>query len=275
MAGSYDQHLKKMKKLGAASPSSQKTPKEISRQTQSGNVLAEKLRSKLKPAIEEKKRRRAIPWKLAGSSFVGLIIALMGLTYLDKIEDFLKRLEVQALAPASAEGAPPADGKAVEEKAAEVVKAEASTQQATVKKDFTQEEINHFARLNDRKRELDAREEELNRMETELSKQKEELEKRLADLEQTRRGISSALEDRVKVDEKKVETLVQVYSNMKPQQAAKVFESMDEDLAIEVLGRMKKKNAAEIMNLIKPEKAQVLSEKYAGYKRNVASEGGK
>ncbi len=54
---------------------------------------------------------------------------------------------------------------------------------------------------------------------------------------------------------------------MKPQQAAKVFESMDEDLAIEILGRMKKKPAAEILNLVKSEKAQVLSEKYAGYKR--------
>ena len=69
-------------------------------------------------------------------------------------------------------------------------------------------------------------------------------------------------------DDKKVETLVQVYSNMKPQQAAKVFETMDEDLAVEIMGRMKKKNAAEIMNLIKPEKAQIFSEKYAGYKRS-------
>jgi len=55
---------------------------------------------------------------------------------------------------------------------------------------------------------------------------------------------------------------------MKPAQAAKVFETMDEDLAVEILGKMKKKNAAEVMNLIKPEKAQVFSEKYAGYKRN-------
>jgi flagellar motility protein MotE (MotC chaperone) len=54
---------------------------------------------------------------------------------------------------------------------------------------------------------------------------------------------------------------------MRPNTAAKVVESLDEDLAVEILGRMKKKNAAEILNLLKPEKAQVLSEKYAGYKR--------
>jgi flagellar motility protein MotE (MotC chaperone) len=93
------------------------------------------------------------------------------------------------------------------------------------------------------------------------------LEKRLQELEQTRKVISQVLEEKVQTDDKKVETLVQMYSNMKPQQAAKVFETMDEDLAVEILGRMKKKNAAEIMKLIKAEKAQIFSEKYAGYKR--------
>jgi flagellar motility protein MotE (MotC chaperone) len=60
--------------------------------------------------------------------------------------------------------------------------------------------------------------------------------------------------------------LVQVYSNMKPNQAAKVFETMDEDLVIEILGRMKKKNAADILNLVKVDKAQKFSERYAGYR---------
>ncbi|MNL86247.1 hypothetical protein D3C87_2148790 [compost metagenome] len=54
---------------------------------------------------------------------------------------------------------------------------------------------------------------------------------------------------------------------MKAPQAAKIFETMDEDLGVEILGRMKKKNAADIMNLLKPEKAQIFTEKFAGYKR--------
>lgn len=60
---------------------------------------------------------------------------------------------------------------------------------------------------------------------------------------------------------------MQLYSSMKPQQAAQVFETIDEDLAIEIISKMKKKNAAEILNLVKPEKAKLFSEKYAGYKR--------
>jgi len=75
------------------------------------------------------------------------------------------------------------------------------------------------------------------------------------------------LQERSTQDAAKVETLVQVYSTMKPAQAAKVLESLDEDLAVEIIGRMKKKNAAEVLNLMKPEKAQSFSEKFAGYRK--------
>ena len=94
-----------------------------------------------------------------------------------------------------------------------------------------------------------------------------QLKKKKAELEATRKNISAVLEEKVQADDKKVENLVQVYSTMKPPQAAKALEEMDETLAIEIIGRMKKKNAAEIMNLIKPEKVKVFTEKYAGYKQ--------
>lgn len=135
------------------------------------------------------------------------------------------------------------------------------------KRDFTVEEINHFSRLHERKLELDRREAELKRAEQELERQRLALENRIRELNEARRNISSMLEERVKVDQEKVDALVQLYSSMRPQQAAKVLETIEEDLAVEVLSKMKKKNAADIMNLLKPEKAQSISEKYAGFKR--------
>ena len=83
--------------------------------------------------------------------------------------------------------------------------------------------------------------------------------------------IAQTLKDRVEVDQEKVTKLVDLYSNMKPKQAADVIGSINEDLAVEVLAKMKKKSAAEIMNLLSPEKARVLSEKYTGYRRGTAS----
>lgn len=222
--------------------------------------LARELRGRNRPK-PQKKVSKPISWKLAGYSLMGLLIAGLGMWKIERIEKVVRSIEISMLGTAYAEEAKPQDTKAPE--AVKEVKEEAKVQ-----KDFSPEEINHFSKLNERKRELDAREEELNRMETELATQKSELDKRLGELETTRRNISSVLEEKVQVDDKKVENLVQMYSNMKPQQAAKAFEEMDEGLAIEILGRMKKKNAAEIMNLVKSEKVKNLSEKYAGYKRN-------
>ena len=144
----------------------------------------------------------------------------------------------------------------------------ASVDPQATKKTWTDEEIALFNKLEDRKGQLDAREAELQKLEAELQKEKEDLEKRLAQLEDVRKKIATRLDEKVKVDQQKVESLVAVYQNMKPQQAAKIFEDMNEDLAVEVLAKMKNKAAAEILNMVKSDKAKRLSERYAGYKED-------
>ena len=124
----------------------------------------------------------------------------------------------------------------------------------------------------DRKKALDQKEEELKTWEAEIQNQKSDLDVKIEEIKSIRKEISAQLEERVKTDQAKVETLVQVYSQMKASQAAKVFENLDEDLAVDILTKMKKKNAAEILNLLKADRAQVLSEKYAGYARKPAAQ---
>jgi flagellar motility protein MotE (MotC chaperone) len=270
MRNGYDQHFKKAQKIAAEGNSPRPTVKR-SVQSQDAKVLAQQLRQRVRPKLQ-KKTKKSIPWKLAGLSFLGLIVAAAGLHNAEEIEKYAKRIEFSLIGKTYAEEpkAKPAEKSEKEagDKAAKAAEGEKKEDSSVAKKEYSEDEINHFAKLNERKRELDAREEELNRMEQELQTQKTELDKRLTELESTRRNISSVLEEKVQADDKKVENLVAMYSNMKPQQAAKAFEEMDEGLAIEILGRMKKKNAAEIMNLVKAEKVKVLSEKYAGYKRN-------
>lgn len=130
---------------------------------------------------------------------------------------------------------------------------------------------NYFGNLNEKKQKLDRREKELNELEKELHKQKVEIEKRIKDLQSIRTQIRKLLAERIEMDEGKVNKLVEFYSNMKPQQAAKIMESIDEDLSVAILGRMKKKNAADILNLLQPEKARRLSEMYAGYEKKQKS----
>lgn len=275
MKSGYDQFFKNARK--AAEPNH--TPVRFQKKSNSPKLdldlssedIEQQIRRRMKMSSAPKRRKKAsIPWKLVTVSFLGLILAILGFNNYEEVERFVKRVEIQMGGEAFAEApkaAPKAEAKPAEAKTdGTETKPEAPTS-------LTASDLDHLQKLNDRKKELDAREEELNRMEGELQVQKEELEKRLKELDGMRTKISGILEERVKVDAEKVDTLVQMYSNMKAPQAAKVFETMDEDLAVEILGRMKKKNAADIMNLLKPEKAQVLSEMFAGYKRAPASTG--
>jgi flagellar motility protein MotE (MotC chaperone) len=263
MKTGYDQFFKKAQKVAEKGRAKPIEKRKI--QFTDSNAMAEELRVRMRPMLKEQQKKRkpkkSIPWKIVGFSLIGLLIAGLCLWKSDEIDRLARKVEVDFLGTAQAEEAKPVEKPKSNEP-------EKKEEAVAGKKEYSQEEIDHFAKLNERKKELDAREEELARTEQELQEQKAQLEKRMAELEQTRKNISSVLEDKVQADDKKVDNLVQVYSNMKPQQAAKAFEEMDEGLAIEILGRMKKKNAAEIMNLVKSEKVKVLSEKYAGYKRN-------
>jgi flagellar motility protein MotE (MotC chaperone) len=266
MKSGYDQFFKQARRAQSApTPTPVQAPR-IKVNTGSTKQVAEQLRARV---VDERKKknqaqakRKRIPWKLAGVSFLGLVLGLLGMQYQEKIDSSINKFEVSLFGQAYAEETKPVTA------ATSAAKTEKEVVEKTqAKKEYSTEEIDHFSKLNDRRKELDAREAELGRAETELQAQKANLELRLNELEKTRKDISQILEEKVQSDDKKVDALVQMYSSMKPQQAAKVLEAMDEDLAVEIIGRMKKKSAAEVMNLMKSEKAQAFSEKYAGYKR--------
>ena len=61
-------------------------------------------------------------------------------------------------------------------------------------------------------------------MEEELQRQKVEVDARIRQLEQMRRDIASVLKDRVAQDDTQVSKLVDLYSSMKPKQAADVID---------------------------------------------------
>lgn len=182
---------------------------------------------------------------------------LLALENFEYIESLFKKIEIGMETAQAVESPKPA------ESVAPVGGIDQKTVPIEAKK---ADDADYLFKLAERKKQLDQREEELNKLAAQIEKQKAEVAANLTRLEEVRGKISAALEEKIRTDDTKVETLVQMYSNMKPQQAAKVFETLDEDLVIEILGRMKKKNAAEILNLVKPEKAQVLAERYAGYR---------
>lgn len=247
------------------------TPKANAKSARS--LTEEEKELRLRQAVRYRNSRKTpFPWK----AFAGLTFSVIGvglyLAFPEALEKMASRIEVNAVGSASA-----ADAKPAEKSAPTPEKSEKSAAPTTAANpdhgpdsgSSVSEDLSHFSKLKQRKEELDMREKELSELEEELQKQKVELDKRIGQLEEMRNQIAQILKDRVEMDQEKVNKLVDLYSNMKPKQAAEVIGSINEDLAVEVLAKMKKKSAAEIMNLLPPEKSRVLSEKYTGYRRKM------
>lgn len=229
----------------------------------------ERLRAKLN--VKPAKRKAEIPVLSLIFAMAAVGVSAWLMINPERLETLLDKVEVNFMGLAAAEKAEKSEkaSQTQDPKAEKTAAGDAEHSDAKNSKNgtYSEEEISHFAKLNDRKKELDQREKELNELEEELHKQRVEVEGRIQKLEEIRAQIASVLKERVTADEEKVNKLVEFYSNMKPKQAAEILQTINEELAVEVLGRMKKKNAAEVMNLLPATKAQALSEKFAGYKR--------
>ncbi len=273
MSSGYKQFFKTAQdvKRGEAAPARSAAAKKkfaVKPKTESEQILRQAL-------VKPRRQRAPIPWKAFAG--LGFTLAVLGfyLSAPEYAENLYHKVEIGVFGQASAKDAGPAEKSKTKaagaEKAAEAGKGESKGKNPDDPL-LRSEELNHFDKLRQRKEELDMREKELAQLEEELQRQKVELDKRIVQLEEMRGQIAQVLKDRVDVDQEKVNKLVDLYSNMKPKQAAEVIGSINEDLAVEVLAKMKKKNAAEIMNLLPPDKAKVLSEKYTGYRRSLASD---
>ena len=99
--------------------------------------------------------------------------------------------------------------------------------------------------LNERRAELDLREKNVQNRYN-LAQNKEAKVRKLLRMAQT-------------ASEEDVQSLAEIYTSMKPKQAAKLFERMDVHLAAGFLGLMQTKDAAAIMEQISPEVANSLA----------------
>ncbi len=218
-------------------------------------------------STKNNQKKKKAPLKLILTCALLLAVASYGHFNYKELDAFLSKIEISIFSKTLAKEEKAATSKSGDTKKVPTNKGTDVAAKSKEKTSWTQEEINIFKGLEDRNKQLDEREKSLNVLAEELQKQRAELDGKLKKLEDVRENISKTLGEQVEKDEEKLNKLVEVYSNMKPNNAAKVFESLDENLAVDVLTRMKKDRAANILNLIEPQKARRLSEKFAGYVR--------
>ncbi len=107
---------------------------------------------------------------------------------------------------------------------------------------------------------LRRRQEEIQRREQTLESLERELDAKLNRLQELETRIQTMLEEADVLKDKKIKHLVDVYSNMKPKEAAKALEVLEEPVAVKILSGMRGRNAGEILSFVDSEKAARLTE---------------
>jgi flagellar motility protein MotE (MotC chaperone) len=107
---------------------------------------------------------------------------------------------------------------------------------------------------------LSRRQADLDRREAELNRLEQSINEKLLNVQAMEARIQTMLKEAQSLRDEKMRHLVDVYTNMRAQQAAQVLETLDERTAVQILAGMRGRQAGEILTHVKAEKAARLSE---------------
>jgi len=121
---------------------------------------------------------------------------------------------------------------------------------------LTPAEIEILQQLAVRRDQLDAREREIEMRTGLLNAAEERINKKIAELQTLRTTIDGLIKKFDAQQDAKLSSLVKIYENMKPKEAARIFEDLEMDTLLEVSERMKERKLAAIIAKMTPEKAR-------------------
>lgn len=120
---------------------------------------------------------------------------------------------------------------------------------------LTPAEIDLLQQLAERREDLDSREQEMDIQGGLLKAAETRIDKKVEELKTLQAAISRLIKNYDDQRSAKVQSLVKIYENMKPRDAARIFEELDMDTLLMVAERMKERKLAPIMAKMNPTKA--------------------
>jgi flagellar motility protein MotE (MotC chaperone) len=129
----------------------------------------------------------------------------------------------------------------------------------TLEMEFSETQQTVLKELKIRREELDGRETRINQHEALLKVTERRIEEKIAELNELKQEIEDLLGTQSKEEEARLQSLVKIYSGMKPKGAAAIFDNLDMKILIQVVGRMSERKTAPIMASMNIQKAQELT----------------
>ncbi len=133
-------------------------------------------------------------------------------------------------------------------------------------------EIELLQKLSIRRQVLETRERELDMRSGLLSAAELRIDNKIVELNRLRETIDGLIRKFDVQEDTKLKSLVKIYENMKPKDAARIFENLELETLLEVAERMKERKLAPIMAKMDPEKAREMTVELRQMRRLPATE---
>lgn len=124
---------------------------------------------------------------------------------------------------------------------------------------YSKEEMRILQELSNRRQALDKTEESLNMRANVLKATENKLEQKVSELKSLQDQVSDLMKGYSAQEDAKYRSLVKIYENMKPREAAKIFDELEMDMLVQIITRMKEARSAPIIASMHPAKAKELS----------------
>ncbi len=121
---------------------------------------------------------------------------------------------------------------------------------------FSQAELDVLQELATRRERLDAREEEMQERVALLQAAEARIDEKVKELKELQGVLAELIKNYEEHEEANIRSLVRIYENMKPKDAARIFEQLEMDTLLLVVERMKERKLAAIMAEMSPGKAK-------------------
>jgi len=129
--------------------------------------------------------------------------------------------------------------------------------------EVTPAEIKVLEELAARRRELEERERDLEFREGLLKATEQRVEEKIEELKALQGELQALIDRKDEEEIAKLKSLVEIYSKMKPKEAARVFERLEMPLLLSVIGEMKERISAAILAEMDPQRVSEITAEIA------------
>jgi flagellar motility protein MotE (MotC chaperone) len=128
---------------------------------------------------------------------------------------------------------------------------------------FSASEVEILQDLAKRRDELDKREQQIGQREALLKAAGGEVDRKIAELNKLRSELEDLLNKQKTAEDERINSLVKIYENMKPKDAANIFNTLDMDVLLPVIAKISERKASPILAAMDPDKAREVTIKLA------------